>query len=175
MTFTPNHNLDLIADGDAPWGQRMRDNLTSIDLKLAKTGATMWVLDNVAVTDIAAQNAPVKANIPNTVGICVDNSFSFSANRMTYTGTNRSILMVAAFTIDAVGNNKNFRIYLGHNGGYHQHSSIKVRDTSTGAYASGTITGVVEIANGDYLELWVANLTDSTDVVIVDLSMTVHG
>ncbi|HEY6020559.1 MAG TPA: hypothetical protein VIY48_11920 [Candidatus Paceibacterota bacterium] len=172
---TPNHNLDLIPDGDQPWGQRMRNNLSTIDVALGKVRATMWALDNTQATDIITQNVPVKANIPNTAGISPCGCIAFAPNRATYTGTDRSITVVASFTLDAVGNNKDYRVYLGHNGGIHQYSSAKVRDATAGSFGSGTLTGVVDIVSGDYLEMWVANLTDSADVVFVDLSMTIHG
>ncbi len=175
MTTTTNHNLDLIGDGEQPWGERMRSNLTIIDTSMSKVEATMWALDNVAVTDVALANTPVKANISNTQGISPCGCMSFTANRSTYSGTERTILVVASFTLDAVGNNKNFRIYLAKNGVVMDHATAKVRDTSSGSFATGALTGVVDVVTGDYIEIWVANLTDSTDVVLVDLSMSMRG
>lgn len=175
MTLTPNHSLDLIEEYAFPWGQRMRDNLTIIDESLPFVQATMWALDNNQVTDIITQNVAVKANIPNSAGISPCGCFQYSANRAIYSGTDRVLLVVAAFTVNAVGANETFRVYLALNGAVIDHASAKVRDTSAGNFGSGTLTGVTPISNGDFLEIWVANLTSTGDVTMVDLSMSMRG
>jgi len=175
MATTDDHNLHLIADGATPWGNQARENLQTIDAALPFVQATMWALDNDQVTAIAEQGVPVKANIPNTQGVSPCGCMTFFENRMLYDGAERVLTLVCSFALNAVGNNKTFRVYLAHDGAVLDHATAKARDTVAGDIASGALTGLVAVETGSTIELWVANLTDDTNVTVVDVSMSARG
>ncbi len=176
---TPDFDLALPVDGQIPWGNDYRDAMSKIDQGMPFIRASMHILDNTTATVISAANTPVKANLPGTVGISPCGCLDFPGdNRMRYVvGSSpytRTVTFTGSFSLDVAGNNQTIRVHLAKNDTVDPNVAITVRDL-TSPPANGTIAGLVDISPGDYLEMWVQNLTSSNNVTITDVNMTIRG
>lgn len=176
---TPDHGLARPIDGETPWGDQYRDAMGIIDANLPFIRASMSALDNAAETVISAVNTPVKANIPNTAGFSPCGCLSFpGSNRMLYTigssPNTRTISVTGTFSVNVVGNNQTIRLHLAKNGVVDPMIAISIRDL-TSPPANGAFTGLIDLSPGDYLEVWVQNLTSSNNIIVTDMNMTIRG
>lgn len=146
--------------------------------------------DNIGVTDTAEisnyyMNANATATVIGTAGVAVKvagtttdgpltQKFSNAVtNRAEYTGAvtrNFSVQVLVAVTS---GNNKVVALYVAKNGTTQPQSVGRATTDMGGRAKSLASVGVFELATNDYIEVWVANETDTTNVTVEDLHVLV--
>jgi len=176
MTTTPNHNLPLPPDGQRPWGDDYRTAMNTIDSRLPKVGGSMYAEANVAATTIAETGTAVKANIETFAGPPCPCT-AHTQNRLTLNlpeGPGRIVVVVSSFSVTA-GNNKTIRVELRKNGNPIPGGLMRVRKGGGGIGEHGAIAMAVTLADGDYLEVWVANETDTTSVTFTEMTLAMRG
>ena len=176
MDPTPFHDLPRPDDGQTPWGDDYRAAMGIIDSKLPFVQATLWGFGNAANTPIDVAETYIVPTI-TTQGASPCGCVEFPGGpRMDYANaTPRVGTVVATVTLDPAGNNKVFRVALFRNGTLVESAQGRVRVGSGGDIAQATVHGIVELEEGDELDVRVGNWSDTTDVVVVDLSLTLRA
>ena len=119
--------------------------------------------DNATVTTIASVDTPVKVAGTTLVGASIA-LFTHADNRLTYTGPTTHEFMVTAVGAVTAANNKALGIYIAKNGTPIGESEMYVTGAGTTALVNWSTQHLVEMATNDYVEIWVENETDATDV-----------
>ena len=137
------------------------------DLPTFSYGSLHW--STPAETTITTVNVAVKA--AGTTWLVTNppaNDFTEPAdNRLTYGGRYRKIFRVTSnFSVTAAGNNKKLGFNIAKNTTLLTQSHID-RYVSTGADEGAVaISALTWMENGDYIELWVENESDATNLTI---------
>jgi hypothetical protein len=177
MANTPTWDIPLPADGQSPWGADYRQAMTIIDERLGGLRGSLFVDNNQTPTVITTQNVPVPAVLGNVESgppckFCAVNG----AGVITYLGPlDRVPTVQAAFTLQSAGGNKTFRVEIRKNGLPVAGSAKRVRFGPNVTVQNGALVANVEISTGDQLQLWVSNLTDTTDLTVLDLTLAARG
>jgi hypothetical protein len=176
MDPTEFHSLPRPDDGQTPWGDDYRAAMGIIDSKLPFVQASLWGFGNAANTPIATSQTYVLPTI-TTQGSSPCGCVEFPGGpALDYVNaTERVGTVVATVTLDPAGNNKVFRVALFKNGSLVESTQGRVRIGSGGDIAQATVTGIVELEQGDELDVRIGNWTDDTDVVVVDLSLSLRA
>ena len=177
MATTPTWDIPLPADGQSPWGADYRQAMTIIDERLGGLRGSLFVEDNDQVTAIATVGAAVPAVLGNVQSgpfcrFCGINGTGV----ITYLGPlDRIPTVQAAFSLQSAGSNKTFRVEVRKNGVAVPGSAKRVRFGPNVTIQSGALVANVEVSTGDQLQVWVANLTDTTDCTVLDLTLAARG
>jgi hypothetical protein len=131
-------------------------------------------MTSASSTSISTVSTPVKISGSTTTA----NLFRFSAplsNRMVYDGTKtRNFQVMAAISMTSPANNKIYKFYIAKNGSTLPETG-QLRKISSGSdVGSLTISGVVNLSPGDYVEVWVENVSDASDITIEAMNLTVQ-
>lgn len=177
MATTPTWDLPLPEDGAKPWGDDYRAAMVTIDERLGGLRGSLFVEDNQTPTVIETAGVAVQAALGNVQSgpfcrFCAING----AGVITYVGPlDRVPTVQAAFTLQSTGGNKSARVEIRKNGQVVPGSAKRVRFGPNVTVQSGALVANVEIAAGDELSVWVTNLTDSTDLTVLDLTLAARG
>jgi len=177
MATTPTWDIPLPADGQSPWGADYRQAMTIIDERLVGLRGSLFVDNNQTPTVITTQNVAVPAALGNVQSgppckFCGVNG----AGVLTYLGPlDRVPTVQAAFTLQSAGGNKTFRVEIRKNGLPVAGSAKRVRFGPNVTVQNGALVANVEMSEGDQLQLWVSNLTDTTDLTVLDLTLAARG
>jgi hypothetical protein len=125
-----------------------------------------YYISTPATTTIAAINTFVKVAGTTTVGTI--SNFTNSSNRLTYAGTaTRKFLVSASISFHGTsGNDYKFAIYK-NTSTFITSSSIVASATGTGNLVHALCQCIVELANTDFIEVFVTNM-DATNNATVD-------
>ena len=131
-------------------------------------------LTSAASTTIATVSTPVKAAGTTALGpdaTWVD--FDMPANnRLRYTGAETKVAHVAmSFSATSPGNNKTYNFYAALNGTVLASSVVRLQITTGANVQTSAIHVAVEMAQNDYLEIWIENITDNTDATLETLNL----
>jgi hypothetical protein len=92
--------------------------------------------------------------------------------RLRYTGTtNRLVKVSCSLTVTTVGASKLLSFRLAKNGTAQIDSQVQQFLVVASQQESITLTGLFEVVVNDYIELYVANETDTTDLTVTTMSM----
>lgn len=145
-----------------------------IPMKLGVRG-TIYAT-NVVTTSIATVNTPVKVvnatTTKNMVGLDDDGGTS---NRLkNISGAPIIITATASISMQGVSNNIVFSYYFAVNGVIDQSTRVQ-RKIGTGSDIGAlAIIGSIVVPDGDYVELWVENNTDNSDVIVNYFNLTIN-
>lgn len=135
--------------------------------------ANYYMTNNATATTIAA-NTPTKIE-GTTTAAALNEKFSHSDNRATYTGAVTRVFQVQAWAALSANNNNVLRLYVAKNG-------IAITDyfsegtANSGGRAEGVSTGAtVELETGDYVEIFTSNESASVDVTGQNLNVIVSN
>lgn len=128
---------------------------------------------NATATTISVAGTYVKV-AGTTVLASESEKFTMPANnRLQYNGQTTIKAIVSAAVSMTCGNNKQLAVKVYKNGVALAGSRmLNTTDTTAGNAFIGSLVSV-SLSNGDYIELWCTNLTDTTAVTAIDLQMDV--
>ena len=132
------------------------------------------MLGNATATLIATVSVPIKIAGITTAGML--NNFTHSNNRLTYTGTDSidvQVLFGASF-VAASNSTKVWRFSIAKNGVVLTGSYRKISSTTNNLLINATCMDIVNMATNDYLECWVQNDTDATDLTVDTLTFIIY-
>ncbi len=136
-------------------------------------GGNIYVSTPVATT-FSATNTPVKVQGTTTSS----NLFRVTSptnNRLTYTGSKtRSFDVSGAMSISNPNSNRFFSFYIAKNGVVIPESRQDVKLVNSTDQVAVPISCWVTMAPGDYIEVWVANQTATTDVTVQTLNLSIQ-
>jgi len=122
---------------------------------------------NATATVITTQNTPVK--VAGTFVTDVSSSFTTDATgKLTYTGSTTTVVQfVASVTLVPVGTNQLLTIQLAKNGVPITNAKM-TRTVSSGASGNVSIVFNISMATSDYVELFVANNSSTSNITVTD-------
>lgn len=139
----------------------------------ARVGSMYWTGQTTATT-ISAINTPVKATLTTTAN-GVNQGFSHTNNRLTYTGAQTRTFYLSTNPSVSSGNNHQIRVSIYKNGVLVPGAIGLTVTGNSGKAASVTAQGVTTLTTGDYIELWVSNLTAATNITVTDGTLDARG
>jgi hypothetical protein len=152
------------------------ENGKNLVIKRVKKNIGSYYLDAPATTAIVIQDVWVK--IEGTTFLNPDSvGFTNGNNRLTYTAEDNPITFTFVYTISLSGTtNKSGQIGVSRNGGTPP-TATRVINTvdSGGRVVSSSKSGLVRLYKGDYIELWIRNLSSNADFVVENLSFTLSA
>lgn len=138
--------------------------------------ALMTMQGNATATTVTAQGTAYLASGTTTLDAAVTSKFSMpQSNRLTYDGAiNRQFRCTAIITCTS-GNNVQVGSYFAKNGSLILSSETYTTTDGNGRRENVAIQTVVELTAGDYIEVFVENDTNTTDITVSDLSVIIEA
>jgi hypothetical protein len=128
-------------------------------------------LTSSALTNITAVDTWVKAAGTTALAAHSQQFTMPENNRLQCTCPIPSIMEISATVSIVDGNNRNFQIALARNGSLMTETITTVRLGPGGDTEEAFLIGDFSQELNDYVEVWVRNISDSTDVTITSLNM----
>tara|TARA_R110000822_G_scaffold300807_1_gene424334 strand:+ start:672 stop:1907 length:1236 start_codon:yes stop_codon:yes gene_type:complete len=133
-----------------------------------------YYLTTAIETVITTINTPVKI-AGTTTALALNERFTATTNRLTYTGlipTTGSVL--GTFTVDS-GNNVSLTFYIAKNGVVLPESVSILRVANGADTRNGTVSSLVGLVTGDFVEIWVENDTNTDNLTCLSLNLNCIG
>lgn len=135
--------------------------------------AQYYMNGNTTATTITTIGTSVKV-AGTTTAAALNQKFNHTDNRATYVGSRtRFFKVTATLSVDS-GNNNQVGIYIAKNGTLLTESEIYVTTNAGGRAENGMVQTLVELAEDDYIELFVENDTSKTDVTVTELNVIIE-
>jgi hypothetical protein len=135
----------------------------------ADAGGVAWLAGNTTVTDVVTVSTPVRVR-----GAWVSDGFEAlqltSAGRTTNPRGERVTLTVKASFTATCASSVSANFILMRNGAEQVATTTVALSTTR---VDGTISSTVILEPGEYVELWVENTTDATDITVADARLEV--
>ena len=125
----------------------------------------LYMLNNTTATTITAINTPVKV-AGTTTPNAINQKFSHSNNRLTYTGGLIRDFQVSITATLTSGNNRVIGLYVAKNGVVISESVMFATTSGTGRAESVACQTILEMQENDYIEMWVENTSSVQDVTV---------
>ena len=155
------------------WPRLIAQAINDIIARLTPTYGSMHMQGNTTATVIAASATPVKV-AGTTTASAIDQRFDHSSNRLTYAGARTKVFRVGVVgVLQDGGNNDQYGVYVYKNGAVVPESEKFITADSGGRVASFSTQCLIELAAGDYVEVWLENLADTDDATISYLNVIV--
>jgi hypothetical protein len=140
------------------------------------TTGVMTMQGNATATTVSATDVEYKAAGITTLDTSVSQKFSMPVdNRLQYDGAiNRQFRCTAMLTLTS-GNNVQVGVYFGKNGTPITNSEMYATTDGNGRFENMAVQTVVELSQGDYMEVFVENATNTTDITLADLSAIIEA
>jgi hypothetical protein len=169
--------VDFSGDGtmiSGSFSKKWEVESSGIDTETDDVSGGNIYITSVSTTTISSSSTPVK--ISGTTSTA--NLFRFTApvsNRMVYDGTKtRKFQVMAAISMTSPSNNKIYKFYIAKNGTVLPETGQLRKIASGSDVGALSIFGVVELVPGDYVEVWVENTTDNSNITIESMNLTVR-
>ena len=174
MSTTPQFGLPLPPDGQRPWGEDYRSTIMAVDARLLSVRGSFFSEDNTDPT-VSPGTEGAKAVLGTVTsgppcGFC-----EIDGNRLTYTGTLTKVPTVFVTANVETAANTTVQIQIRKNGERVPGAAKKIRLNAGQPLGLGAISANIELEQGDFLEVWVANLTGAQDVIVQDVTLVTRG
>jgi len=139
------------------------------------TISNYFMNSNVTVTDIISSGVAVKV-AGTTTSNSLTQKFTNTSNRATYTGGFSRIFNITAIaSITSSSSNDQIGLYVAKNGTIISSSEVYLTTNASNRAENITIQTIVELATGDYIEIFVENSTDTSDLTVTDLNVLIKS
>jgi hypothetical protein len=166
-------NLALPEDGQAPWGDDYREAMATIDARLLSVRGSLFVEDNVLATP--SPGAGAKAVLNGSMAGPACRFCDVDGNRITYTGPLTKVPTVLATANLQGPAQATLQLQVRRNGELVPGAAKKARLPQGATLGFIAVAANIELQQGDYVELWVANLTGPQDVTVTDATLVTRG
>jgi len=125
-----------------------------------------YMSENTTVTTISGVGVATKI-LGTTTANTINQKFTHTNNRLAYIGELQkdfSVTSIASFT--GSGNNKKFGLYVAYNGTIIPSSEMYATTDGNNRAESIAIQTILPMRTNDYIEIWIENATDGTDVTV---------
>lgn len=135
----------------------------------------MYMLGNATATTISGTSTPVKVAGTTTFDSTNSQKFSHTSNRLTYSGAlSRTFYVSSVSTFTSSANNE-VGTYIAKNGTTIDSSEMYATANAAGRVENVTTQTVIELAQNDYIEIWVENATAANNITVEDMNVVVRG
>jgi hypothetical protein len=129
-----------------------------------------YMLNNATATTIASSGVAYKISGTTTANT-INQKFSHSDNRLTYTGGLIRDFQVSATASLTSGNNNVIGLYVAKNGVVISSSEMYATTSSGGRAESIACQTILDMEENDYIEIWVENDSSTTDITVEYLNV----
>ena len=137
--------------------------------------ANYYMQNNATLTDIVTQGVAVKI-AGTTTAASINQRFTHSNNRATYVGAlTRAFKVSAVASVTSATANKQIGFYVAKNGSVLPDSEMYVTTNANNRAESVAVQTIVSLATNDYIEIYVENDTDNTDVTVTYLNTIIES
>lgn len=137
----------------------------------SRSFANYYMTNNATATTLTV-STPTKA-LGTTTANPINERFSHTSNRATYTGAVTRVFEVEAWAALSSTSNKILRLYIAKNG-TEITTSYAEGVSNAGGKAEGLVTAsVVELATDDYVEVFVSNESNGSSITDINLNVIV--
>lgn len=127
---------------------------------------------NVTATSIGVVDTPVK--VVGTTSAGDTNLFTHTTGRLTYNGIlTKEFMVVTSMSLTSAAANKKYTVYIAKNGTVLTKTGISRHVATTTDVGAASISGLVSLAENDYIEIFIENNTDTTNPTVEDLNFCV--
>jgi hypothetical protein len=133
-----------------------------------------YFLNAKAQTVITTIDTPVKV-AGTTTGYALNERFTTTNNRLTYTGARPAVVDFKGTFSVSTANNTNLSFYISKNGVIQSESRSRVRVGAGLDERAGTVTDLIEMVAGDFVEIWVENNDSTANVTCLALNLNGQG
>ena len=130
---------------------------------------------NATATTIAVKGTAVKVAGTTTSAAITQLFTNTTTNRATYDGALRRDFKVSAVMSVESGNNNVIGLYIAKNGTLITESETYITTNAGGRAEAGVCQVVLEMVETDYIEVFVENVTSTSNVIVTDLNVIVEG
>lgn len=136
--------------------------------------ANYYMSDNATVTNVITVATPLKI-AGTTTANSINQKFTHTDNRATYTGAiNRNFKVTATVSVTSASANDQIGFYIAKNGTVITESEMYVTTNASARAESVTIQTITSLITNDYVETWVENDTDASDVTVTFLNVIIE-
>lgn len=161
--------LDGLSPADPNWFMRDNSGIRNSSV----IGAFVQSTSAAQETTITAVDTPTLANI-DTIESDFNERFDHSNGRLTYTGLDDvTVTALATANISSVSNNQTVRMWVALNGTPLTTAVGRAELSGGGDIDPIAASGVMRISNGDFIEIYVENLSSDGNITLTDASMVV--
>ncbi len=165
--------LALLADNTT--GDISEQDLRDVVVSLADSYGGMRISSAVE-TSIALVSTPVKCLGTTTISSAARDMDMPANNRLRYIGApTRYHEMTMALSVISASSNKVFGFYIAKNGTVDAASLITRKQGTSSDVGALSLTFHVGLATNDYVELFVENQTDATNITVNQMIMSMRG
>lgn len=129
-----------------------------------------YMTSNATATVIPTTTTFYKISGATTVGN-ITQKFTPTDNRLTYTGSSIRIFKISAIASMASGNNNQVYLAVAKNGVVDASSALPTTTSGTGRADNTKTHTFLSLSSGDYVEMFVKNVTASTNITVTDLNV----
>lgn len=144
---------------------------STIGLTNSSPTASFYMIANVSATVILSSGVYYKIAGTPSAGT-YNAKFTISGNRATYTGSVPRFFRLAASIAITAGTNNIIAVRFAVDGVTLSETTQRTTANSSGRVESMAALGIVLLNPGQYVELFVANLSATTNVTVTDLQLT---
>jgi hypothetical protein len=130
------------------------------------------IIGNATPTDIITQGVAVKIAGTTTANE-ITQKFTVTQNRATYIGALTQSFKVSVVASCTSANNAQIGFYVAKNGVINPASEIYITTNGNGRAEGVKIQDYVSLSTNDYIEVFVENDTNTTDVVVISLNVII--
>jgi hypothetical protein len=132
-----------------------------------------YMVNNVVATTIAVAGTFYKI-IGTTSPSVLNQRFSHSANRLTFDGQIGGAFKITAILSCSSGNNQLLLTRVALNGTTVPQSESQISTSGNGRSENIVVAAIISLAATDYIEIFVANSTSSTNITVSELNFIVE-
>jgi hypothetical protein len=134
----------------------------------------LYMLNNATATVISGSGVPTKV-LGTTTPNAINQKFSHSDNRLTYTGGLIRDFQVSVTTSLTSGNNNVIGVYVAKNGAIIAESEMYGTTSSSGRAESISCQTILEMEENDYIEIWVENNTATQNITVEYMNVIIKS
>jgi hypothetical protein len=136
--------------------------------------AQYYMTANGTATTISISGTPLKILGTTTSGPYIE-KFTLTNNRATYAGALQGFYKVSALSTLSGGANDLASLYVAANGSIVASSkNSSTLNSGTGRAENVSCQAIVSLNPGNYIEMFIANDTDTTSITVVDLNVIIE-
>lgn len=133
------------------------------------------MIGNATPTTVSFSGVPTKI-LGTTLSGSINQKFSHSNNRLTYTGAlPRSFLVSAVASVTSVGSSKKVGLYVAKNNSAIPESEIYATTNAAGRSESVSTQEILQLVTNDYVEIWIENDTDTSNLTVTELNVIIQS
>jgi hypothetical protein len=149
---------------------KLNETIDAVNMVSPASYASLSTSENTDATPITTQGAFVKAVVDESSAGPTNNGFTVSANRITYAGPTKTFAVDAIVT-ETGANNVTAGLRIAKNGVSCPLCDVRITMPVSARPITAPVQGIFTLEDGDFLEVFVANFTNTADLTVRMINM----